>query len=53
MCAGIAALALLDYGALVGNHGRLVSERWVVGPVADTRSLYQAVKGEVLPEPKE
>ena len=51
--------ALLDYGALVSRHGRLVSERWIagvdvkddailnapeLGPVADTVSLYQAVK---------
>jgi len=51
--------ALLDYGALVSKHGRLVSERWIagvdvkddailnapeLGPVADTVSLYQAVK---------
>ena len=51
--------ALLDYGALVSRHGRLVSERWIagidvkddailnapeLGPVADTVSLYEAVK---------
>jgi len=51
--------ALLDYGALVSRHGRLVGERWIagidvkddailnapeLGPVADTVSLYQAVK---------
>jgi hypothetical protein len=51
--------ALLDYGALVGGHGRLVRERWIegrdvkgdailnapeLGPVADTVSLYEAVK---------
>jgi hypothetical protein len=51
--------ALLDYGALVGHHGRLVRERWIeekevqddailnapeLGPVADTTSLYEAVK---------
>ncbi len=50
--------ALLDYGALVGHHGRLVRERWIeekevqddailnapeLGPVADTTSLYEAV----------
>ena len=50
--------ALLDYGALIGRHGRLVRERWVeqkevgdqeilsapeLGPVADTTSLYEAV----------
>ena len=52
-------LALLEYGALVGHHGRLVRERWIeekevqddailnapeLGPVADTTSLYEAVK---------
>ena len=51
--------ALLDYGALVGRHGRLVRERWIegktvdddavlnapeLGPVADTVSAYDAVK---------
>jgi hypothetical protein len=51
--------ALLDYGALVGEHGRLVRRRWIegepladaallgapeIGPVADTISLYEAVK---------
>jgi len=51
--------ALLEYGALVGHHGRLVRERWIeekevqddailnapeLGPVADTTSLYEAVK---------
>jgi hypothetical protein len=51
--------ALLDYGALVGHHGRLVRERWIekrpvtddalleapeLGPVADTISLFEAVK---------
>jgi len=51
--------ALLDYGALIGGHGRLVHERWIagrdvkddailnapeIGPVADTLSLYGAVK---------
>lgn len=50
--------ALLEYGALVGDHGRLVRRRWILketgaddpilhteelGPVADTLSLYQAV----------
>jgi len=50
--------ALLDYGALIGRHGRLVHERWIeqkevgdqeilsapeLGPVADTTSLYEAV----------
>lgn len=51
--------ALLDYGALVGEHGRRVRRRWILGepvedaesllsapelgPVADTASLYDAV----------
>jgi hypothetical protein len=51
--------ALLDYGALVGRHGRLVKGRWIegrrldddalldapeLGPVADTAAVYDAVK---------
>ena len=51
--------ALLEYGALVGRHGRLVRQRWIlgeapaddallqapeIGPVADTLSLYEAVR---------
>ena len=51
--------ALLEYGVLVGEHGRLVRRRWIlgemeaddpvleapeIGPVADTLSLYEAVK---------
>jgi hypothetical protein len=51
--------ALLEYGALVGEHGRLVRRRWILGetvaedrvlqapelgPVADTQTLYEAVK---------
>ena len=51
--------ALLDYGALVGEHGRLVRRRWIlgetptddallhaseIGPVADTLTLYDAVR---------
>ena len=51
--------ALLDYGTLVGEHGRLVRRRWIlgeplaeapllaapeIGPVADTISLYEAVR---------
>jgi hypothetical protein len=51
--------ALLDYGALVGEHGRRVRQRWIlgespaddallsapeIGPVADTVSLYDAVR---------
>jgi hypothetical protein len=50
--------ALLDYGALVGEQGRLVRRRWIarepipdsdllsapeIGPVADAISLYEAV----------
>lgn len=50
--------AVLQYGALVGEHGRLVQRRWIqrepveesplldapeLGPVADTLSLYEAV----------
>jgi hypothetical protein len=50
--------ALLEYGALVGQHGRLVRQRWIlgetladdallqaqeIGPVADTVALYDAV----------
>ena len=57
--------ALLDYGALVGGHGRLVRQRWIekheiedaavldapeLGPVADTVALYQAVEN-MLPIP--
>jgi hypothetical protein len=51
--------ALLDYGALVGRHGRLVRERWIegktldddallnapeLGPVVDIAAAYDAVK---------
>ncbi len=51
--------ALLDYGELVGRHGRLVHERWIegrqigqppileapeLGPVADTAAMYDAVR---------
>ncbi|MFI4942015.1 MAG: hypothetical protein ACHP85_02060, partial [Burkholderiales bacterium] len=51
--------ALLEYGALVGKHGRLVRQRWIlgetladdgliqaaeIGPVADTLALYDAVR---------
>ena len=50
---------LLEYGALVGKHGRLVRQRWIlgetladdgliqapeIGPVADTLALYDAVR---------
>jgi hypothetical protein len=51
--------ALLEYGTLIGNHGRLVRRRWILGetevddpllhaeelgPVADTLTLYQAIR---------
>jgi len=51
--------ALLDYGDLVGRHGRLVHKRWIegrevgqppileapeLGPVADTAAMYDAVR---------
>ena len=51
--------ALLDYGALLGQHGRLVRQRWIlgeapaddallraaeIGPVADTLAVYEAVR---------
>ena len=51
--------SLLEYGALVGEHGRLVRERWILGqpvedrglleapelgPVTDTVSMYEAVE---------
>ena len=51
--------ALLEYGSLVGQHGRLVQRRWIlgetlddesllqapeIGPVADASALYAAVK---------
>ena len=50
---------LLEYGALVGEHGRLVRRRWIlheapaddallqapeIGPVADTQTMYNAVR---------
>ncbi len=57
--------ALLEYGALVGDHGRLVRRRWIekgavdddailtapeLGPVADTVTLYEMVqKMNVIP----
>jgi len=52
--------SLLDYGALVGEHGRLVRRRWIageeitevpllqaaeLGPVIDTVSMYEVVAG--------
>jgi len=52
--------ALLEYGALVGRHGRLVKKRWIaqepvaespllqageLGPVIDTVSMYEVVAG--------
>lgn len=51
--------ALRDYGALVGLHGRLVRQRWILGerladaeileapelgPIADTAAIYDAVR---------
>jgi hypothetical protein len=51
--------ALLDYGALIGKHGRQVRQRWIlgetpaedgllqapeIGPVADTLTVYEAVR---------
>jgi hypothetical protein len=51
--------ALLEYGALVGEHGRLVRRRWIlretpvddallqaqeIGPVADAAAIYEAVR---------
>jgi hypothetical protein len=55
--------ARLEYGALVGNHGRLVYRRWIrhesiadeaprqapeLGPVADTLSLYEAAIKDIV-----
>jgi hypothetical protein len=52
-------VALLDYGALVADHGRTVHRRWIekraveddalisapeIGPVADAQSIYEAVQ---------
>lgn len=57
--------SLLEYGALVGEHGWLVQKRWILdepvedkglldapelGPVADTVSMYQAVE-RIRPAP--
>lgn len=51
--------ALLDYGALVAEHGRIVHRRWIekkpvvddalmsapeIGPVADVQAIYEAVQ---------
>jgi hypothetical protein len=51
--------AMLEYGDLVGRHGRLVHRRWIegreigqppileapeLGPVADTTAIYDAVR---------
>jgi hypothetical protein len=51
--------ALLDYGALIAEHGRLVHRRWIegreigqpavlnapeLGPVADTAAMHEAVR---------
>lgn len=56
---------LLEYGALVGRHGRLVRRRWIaqepvvespllqapeLGPVIDTVSMYEVVDG-IRPSP--
>ncbi|MGA6826410.1 hypothetical protein ACO9S2_02230 [Nitrospira sp. NS4] len=56
---------LLEYGALVGRHGRLVRKRWIaqepvvespllqageLGPVIDTVSMYEVVAG-IRPTP--
>jgi hypothetical protein len=57
---------LRDYGALIGGHGRLVHQRWILGqtlqepaevldapelgPVADTAAIYQAVE-QIRPAP--
>jgi hypothetical protein len=56
--AAVKRRALLEYGTLVAEHGRLVRRRWILreavehdaplhapelGPVADTVSLYDAV----------
>jgi hypothetical protein len=56
---------LLEYGALVGQHGRLVRKRWIarepvvespllqaaeLGPVIDTVSMYEVVAG-IRPTP--
>jgi len=58
-------LSLLEYGALVGQHGRLVRRRWIaqepvaespllqaaeLGPVIDTVSMYEVVAG-IRPSP--
>ena len=55
---GVRKRALLEYGALVAEHGRLVRRRWILGerveneallqapelrPAADTVSLYDAI----------
>jgi hypothetical protein len=57
--------ALLEYGALVGQHGRLVRKRWIaqepvaespllqaaeLGPVIDTVSMYEVV-ASIRPSP--
>lgn len=58
MMAGAKRQALLDYGVLLAEHGRLVDARWIrkeqiaenpmldapeLGPVADIQAMYQAV----------
>ena len=57
--------SLLEYGALVGRHGRLVRRRWIaeepvvespllqadeLGPVIDTVSMYDVIEG-IRPTP--
>lgn len=54
---------LLEYGALVGRHGRLVCRRWIkdeelppselleapeLGPIADTAAIYDAVRASYI-----
>jgi len=56
--AAMKRLAMRQYGALIGEHGRLVHRRWIlrepvpptelldapeIGPVADTAAIYEAV----------
>jgi len=36
--------ALLDYGALIGEHGRLVRRRWILGETPESDALLQAVE---------
>jgi hypothetical protein len=63
--AALRSRALLDYGSLVAEHGRMVRRRWIfgerlsddgllsapeLGPVGDTITLYEAV-GRTRPAP--